>query len=200
MISINFGGICNSKQVFTIMMSAQQRDTLTGLVQIRTSQKLFLSLGSSAWLIKQAVQLQRTITLEATLIEKHREVMKILLNEAATELIARSRIEQLETAMSEFQNKSVGNTGNIERENQNRSNALETFQKQLTAARNEYNRIIEPWRDAVRQDGDLQRKITAITKAKQQISGFGCDCLDIERPLGIFLKPSEWKILNSDGG
>ncbi len=191
------------KQVFTLILSTHQLGASPNLVQIRTSQKLYVSLGSSAWLIKKAVQLQRTQILDASLHEKQAEVRKTLSNEAAAESRARERIENLNMAIYDLQNKSVGNSGNQERKQQNLSNSLETLEKlekQLTAAKNEYSRITKPWRDAKECDDDLQRKIKANSYVMQQFDDFGCDCLDIERPLGAFLKPSEWKILKSDGG
>ena len=100
------------KQVFTLILSTHQLGTSTNLVQIRTSQKLYVSLGSSAWLIKKEVQLQRTQTLDASLHEKQAEVRKTLSNEAAAESSARERIENLKMAINDLQNKSVGNSGN----------------------------------------------------------------------------------------
>lgn len=193
----HFFSCYDSKQVFTLLTSAQEQST--HLMYIRTSQRLYLSFGSSAWLIKQAVQLQRTKDMEASLREKQSQVRETLLKEAKAEKIARGLVEELETTLKDLPNP-VANTPNYEREQQNRANILETLQKQLTAARKEYDRAIKPWRDAIDHDVELQRKIEVTTRLMQKISDFGCDCPDIERPLGAFLKPVEWRIHKSDGG
>ena len=193
----HFFSCYDSKQVFTLLTSAQEQST--HLMYIRTSQRLYLSFGASAWLIKQAVQLQRTKELEASLREKQLQVRETLLKEVKTESSARRLVEELEKNLKDLPTP-VDNTQNYEREQQNRANNLETLQKQLTAARNEYDRAIKPWRDAMDHDVELERKIEVTTRLIQKISGFGCDCLDIERPLGAFLKPVEWRIHKSDGG
>ena len=190
---------CDFDQVFTLVMSAP-RNSLTDLVHIRTSQRLYMSLGSSAWLIKQTVKLQRTIALEASILLKQTEVRETVLIHAETEKRGRERIDQLELALNELRQKPVGNSYDNEREQQARENTALTFQKQLSSARSEYNQASMPWQDAVKQADDLQQKLEATAFMKQQISEFGCDCLDIERPLGAFLKPTEWKIHKSDRG
>lgn len=190
---------CDYDQVFTLVMSAP-RNSLTDLVHIRTSQRLYMSLGSSAWLIKQTVNLQRTIALEESILLKQTEVRESVLIHADTEKRGRERIDQLELALNELRQKPVGNSYDNEREQQARENAASTLQKQLSFARSEYNQASMPWQEAVKQADDLQQKLEATVFMKQQISEFGCDCLDIERPLGAFLKPTDWKIHKSDRG
>ena len=186
------------KQVFTL--KSAKSDPFGHLVHIRTSQRLYLALGSGAWLIKHEVRFQRQKILAANLREKQIEANETLLIHAEKESIARGRVAQLEAAVSDLQTKAIGNTGDIEREQQIRANSLETLRKQLAAATNDYDRVSTPWRDAVRQDNDRQRQIEDVELLMQQKLAFGCDCLDIERDLGAFLKPSEWRILTSDCG
>jgi len=179
-------------------MSAQH-DPFAHLVHIRTSQKLYLSLGSSALLTKKAVHLQRAKTLEMSLRKQQSEVREILQSHAAMEENARGRVEELEVAMNELHRTAADKT-RLESEQRKISNALDQFQKQINAARNEYERVSEPWRKALEQDGALQKQADAEAQKIQQISEIGSNCLDIERDLGAFLKPSEWKVLKADGG
>lgn len=169
-------------------------------MHIRTSQRLYLALGSSTWLLKQEVQLQRAKLFEENLRKKQSEVIETLLNETAKEKSARGRIEQLEAAMSDLRDKQIDNTKDYEREQINRANEMETFQKQLTSARNDYERVSKPWRDATRLNDEFKSKITDAELLTQQIARACSDYIDVERILGAFLKPSKWKILTSFGG
>jgi chromosome segregation ATPase len=150
--------------------------------------------------LKQEVQLQRAKLFEENLRKKQSEVIETLLNETAKEKSARGRIEQLEAAMSDLRDKQIDNTKDYEREQINRANEMETFQKQLTSARNDYERVSKPWRDATRLNDEFKSKITDAELSTQQIARACSDYIDVERILGAFLKPSKWKILTSFGG
>jgi chromosome segregation ATPase len=150
--------------------------------------------------LKQEVQLQRAKLFEENLRKKQSEVIETLLNETAKEKSARGRIEQLEAAMSDLRDKLIDNTKDYEREQINRANEMETFQKQLTSARNDYDRVSKPWRDATRLNDEFKSKITDAELLTQQIARACSDYIDVERILGAFLKPSKWKILKSFGG
>jgi hypothetical protein len=170
------------------------------LVHIRTSQRLYLALGSSTWSLKHEAQLQRAKFREENLREKQNDVTETLLIEAGKVKSARGRIEQLEAAMSDLQQKQTRNTREYQREEPNWANEMEMFQKQLTAATNDYDRVSKPWRDAVRLDDDFRRQIANAELWTRQTAESSCNYLDIERVLGAFLKPSEWRMLKSYRG
>ena len=158
-----------------------------------------MSLGSSAYLAKQAVRLQRAKSLQESLMKQQAELSETLRNHAAIEDSARRRVEELEAAVNDLL-KTATNATMDEREQRKNLNALEPFQKQLANAKNEYERTSKPWRQALEQEGNLQQQADAAAQKIKQIADFGSDCLDIERDLGAFLKPSEWKVLKADGG